>query len=255
MAIPYLFPEELLMKVSRDKKKKAPKKKGFPGKRAKAPVKARPKVKTVPKKVKPKKAAPKPARIPKERRAKQEDFLKTFMDSLVEKREELVATLERLMKSRKEYDGQLTAGDFIDEVDDAQREISAYGHYSLIERKNKELQKVEYLIERIKKEEEGFGICEECGQPIPKERLMIVPEATLCVNCQRELEKIDQRKAMAASGSSGLGSPTRREVTWEAPESPEEEDNLTIEYHIGTLPNVEIEETEGESPAEEKEEK
>jgi RNA polymerase-binding transcription factor len=242
------------VKVSRDKGKKAPKKKGSAGKGANAPSKVRPKVKVAPKKVKPK-VAPKPRTIPQQPPAKQEDFRKTFMDSLVEKRDELLATLARLMNSRKEYDGQLTAGDFIDEVDDAQREISAYGHYSLIERKNRELQKVEYLIERIKKEEEGFGICEECGQPIPKERLMIVPEATLCVNCQRELEKVDQRKAMAASVPSGLGSPTRREVTFETTESPEEEDNLTIEYHIGTLPSVDIEETETESPPEEKEEK
>jgi DnaK suppressor protein len=243
------------VKVSRDKKKKVQKKKGGAGKPAKAPIKARRKVKIAPKKAKSRKVAPKPRRIPQEPPAKQKDFRKTFMDSLMEKRDELLATLGRLMNSRKEYDGQLTAGDFIDEVDDAQREISAYGHYSLIERKNRELQKVEYLIERIKKEEEGFGICEECGQPIPKERLMIVPEATLCVNCQRELEKVDQRKAMAASVPSGLGSPTRREVTFETTESPEEEDNLTIEYHIGTLPNVDIEETEPESPPEEKEEK
>jgi phage/conjugal plasmid C-4 type zinc finger TraR family protein len=159
------------------------------------------------------------------------------------------------MNSRKEYDGQLTAGDFIDEVDDAQREISAYGHYSLIERKNRELQKIEYLINRIVKEEDGFGLCEECGLPIPKERLMIVPEATFCVSCQRELEKLDQRKAMAAKGSSGLGSPTRREVSFETAESPEEDDNLTVEYHVGTLPGVDLEETETESPPEEKEEK
>jgi DnaK suppressor protein len=243
------------MKVSRDKKKRVPKKKGLAAKRAKAPIKARRKVQIAPKKVKPRRVAPQPRRTPQEPQAKQEDFRKTFMDSLVEKRDELLATLARLMNSRKEYDGQLTAGDFIDEVDDAQREISAYGHYSLIERKNRELQKVEYLIERIKKEEEGFGICEECGQPIPKERLMVVPEATLCVNCQRELEKVDQRRAMASSVSSGLGSPTRREVSFETTESPEEEDNLTIEYHIGTLPNVDIEEPEPESPSEEKEDK
>ena len=50
------------------------------------------------------------------------------------------------MKSRKEYEGQLTAGDFIEEADGAQREISAYSQFSLIERKNKELQKIEYLL-------------------------------------------------------------------------------------------------------------
>jgi DnaK suppressor protein len=243
------------VKVSREKKKKAPKKKGFAAKRAKAPTKARPKAKTAPKKVKPRKVAPRPRRIPQQPPANRDEFRKAFMDSLVVKRDELLATLARLMNSRKEYDGQLTAGDFIDEVDDAQREISAYGHYSLIERKNRELRKIEYLIDRIRKEEEAFGICEECGQAIPKERLMVVPEATLCVNCQREFEKVDQRKAMAASVPSGLGSPIRRDVTLETTESAEEEDNLTIEYHIGTLPSVDMEETETESPPEEKEEK
>jgi len=84
--------------------------------------------------------------------------------------------------SRREYDGELTAGDFIDEIDDAQREISAYSLYSLIERKHRELRRIEYLISRILKEEE-FGLCEECGAQIPKERLLIVPEATLCVAC------------------------------------------------------------------------
>ena len=255
------------MKSSKEKKAKISKKKKTAGKvpkvpkvpkvskvskASKAPVKAA-QVKSVQKGVDAKKMITRPSPKPPEKR---EDFRETFMESLVEKRDELKAALDRLMNSRREYDGQLTAGDFIDEVDDAQREISAYGHYSLIERKNRELQKIEYLIDRVIKEEEAFGLCEECGQPIPRERLMIVPEATFCVACQRELEKLDQRKAMAAKATSGLGSPTRREVSWETTESPEEDDNLTVEYHLGTVPSVDLEETETETPPpEEKEEK
>ena len=252
------------MKSSKEKKAKISKKKKTAGKvpkvpkvskaskASKAPVKPA-QVKYVQKGVDAKKMTTRPSPKPPEKR---EDFRETFMESLVEKRDELKAALDRLMNSRKEYDGELTAGDFIDEVDDAQREISAYGHYSLIERKNRELQKIEYLIDRVIKEEEAFGLCEECGQPIPRERLMIVPEATFCVACQRELEKLDQRKAMAAKATSGLGSPTRREVSWETTESPEEDDNLTVEYHLGTVPSVDLEETETETPPpEEKEEK
>jgi len=239
------------MKSSKEKKTKVSAKKKTARKVSKASVKAA-QVKSVRKGVDAKKMTPRQEPKSKE---KPENFRETFMDSLIVKREELKVTLDRLMNSRKEYDGQLTAGDFIDEVDDAQREISAYGHYSLIERKNRELQKIEYLINRIVKEEDGFGLCEECGLPIPKERLMIVPEATFCVSCQRELEKLDQRKAMAAKASSGLGSPTRREVSFETAETPEEDDNLTVEYHVGTLPSVDLEETETEteSPPEEKE--
>ena len=183
---------------------------------------------------------------------KKENFRSAFMKSLKLKKEELQETLDRLMKSRKEYEGPLTAGDFIDEVDDAQREISAYSQFSLIERKNKELQKIEYLLNRVA-EEQDFGICEECGTRIPKERLLLVPEATLCVSCQRELEKMDSRMSMA-SRSSGF-SPTRREVTWETTEPPEEDDNLLVEYTIGTMPNVDMEETDTEVPPEDKEDK
>ena len=183
---------------------------------------------------------------------KADDFRTAFMRSLELKKQELQQTLDRLMKSRKEYEGQLTAGDFIDEVDDAQREISAYSQFSLIERKNRELQKIEYLLNRVA-EEQDFGLCEECGTRIPKERLLLVPEATLCVACQRELEKMDSRMSMA-SHTTGF-SPTRREVTWETTEPPEEDDNLLVEYHIGTVPDVDINESDTEGPPEDKDDK
>jgi DnaK suppressor protein len=209
--------------------------------------KAAPKAKISAKKIKPVAPTQKKKSMPKE-----DDFRTAFVKSLELKKQELEETLGRLMISRKEYEGQLTAGDFIDEVDDAQREISAYSQFSLIERKNKELQKIEYLLNRVA-EEKDFGLCEECGTRIPKERLLLVPEATLCVACQRELEKMDSRMSMA-SHSTGF-SPTRREVSWETTEPAEEEDNLLVEYHINTMPNVDMDENDTEGSPEDKEDK
>jgi RNA polymerase-binding transcription factor DksA len=151
-----------------------------------------------------------------------------------------------------EYGAQHTAGDFIDEVDDAQREISAYSQYSLIERKIRELRKVEHLIQRVHKDED-YGLCEECGNPIPAERLLIMPEAGLCVPCQREFEKLDQKRSMAVRGSSTFG--PRKDMEWEGSGPAEEDENMLIEYHIGSLPLADMEETEVEGPSEEKEEK
>ena len=34
-----------------------------------------------------------------------------------------------------------------------------------------------------------YGLCQECGQNIPRERLEARPEATLCVDCQRRQEE------------------------------------------------------------------
>jgi DnaK suppressor protein len=229
--------------VSRKPSKKE-EKKALPRK-TKQPMQKKTVKKPVPKEKMPVQKKTKKAEI------KEDDFRAAFMKSLESKRKELKETLERLMHSRKEYEGELTAGDFIDEVDDAQREISAYSQFSLIERKNRELQKIDYLLTRIEKEED-FGFCEECGAAIPRERLLIVPEATLCVACQRELEKMDQRKSMASRSSSAMG-PSRREVIWENAEPAEEDDNSLVEYHIGSLPGMDVE--EGETPPDDKEEK
>jgi DnaK suppressor protein len=35
----------------------------------------------------------------------------------------------------------------------------------------------------------GYGICEDCGQPIDPERLEIFPQATLCVPCKSAREQ------------------------------------------------------------------
>jgi DnaK suppressor protein len=199
-------------------------------------------------------ASPKKAKKPTPKKKttgkNKEDFRTTFLESLQAKRKELKETLERLLSSRREYDGELTAGDFIDEIDDAQREISAYSLYSLIERKHRELRRIEFLIARILKEEE-FGLCEECGAQIPKERLLIVPEATLCIACQRELEKED-RRSMGSRASNSFGS--RKEMSLESSESQDDGDNLVIEYHISSIPTVDIEETDLDGASEDEKE-
>ena len=128
----------------------------------------------------------------------------TFMQSILNKRQELEKTLDGLMESQKEYHVQFSGGDLIDELDQAQREISASSYYPIIERKIKELKKINLLIKRMSKEER-FGLCEECGKRIPKERLLIVPEASLCVSCQRELEKTGLRRSAEANTSRGYG--------------------------------------------------
>jgi DnaK suppressor protein len=177
---------------------------------------------------------------------KEDDFKTTIMKALELRKQELLQALDRLMKSRSEYDGQLTAGDFIEEADGAQREISANSQFSLIERKNKELQKIDYLLNRAA-EEQDFGLCEECGTRIPKERLLLVPEATLCVACQRELEKIDSRMSMASQSTEFI--PTRREELLETAEPSEEDDDGLVEYSIDDVNDDHPDENEIEVPS------
>lgn len=41
-----------------------------------------------------------------------------------------------------------------------------------------------------------YGTCERCGQPIDPARLEVRPDATLCLNCQREVERIAKKAAL-----------------------------------------------------------
>ncbi|MFB0545453.1 MAG: TraR/DksA family transcriptional regulator [Anaerolineae bacterium] len=56
-------------------------------------------------------------------------------------------------------------------------------------RKNLEhlLEQVEEALERFAKG--AYGLCERCGQEIDPARLKVLPYATLCLNCQRWLER------------------------------------------------------------------
>ncbi len=52
-----------------------------------------------------------------------------------------------------------------------------------------ELQKIEDALTRIKHDD--FGICKVCSEPIPFKRITAQPEATLCLKCQEEYEKVN----------------------------------------------------------------
>lgn len=47
-----------------------------------------------------------------------------------------------------------------------------------------QIEKVEDALERL--ENGQYGICDKCGQPIPKERLEAIPLTTMCVKCRQE---------------------------------------------------------------------
>ena len=49
------------------------------------------------------------------------------------------------------------------------------------------LQQSERALERIAKK--SFGVCESCGNPIGKNRLMVFPRATMCMTCKQREER------------------------------------------------------------------
>jgi len=53
------------------------------------------------------------------------------------------------------------------------------------------LQDIETALKSMEKGE--YGICSRCGNPIETERLEVKPDATMCLNCQREVERLSRR--------------------------------------------------------------
>lgn len=129
---------------------------------------------------------------------KSQGFKSRFLNKLTGKKQELEETIKHLVSSQKEDMGKISIDSFIDDLDRADREISAQTFYRLLDKKNKDLERINLLMRRIQKEQ-GFGLCEECGRQIPEKRLLIMPEAIYCVPCQQELEKVELRINMAKS--------------------------------------------------------
>jgi DnaK suppressor protein len=67
----------------------------------------------------------------------------------------------------------------------------------------RELHQVERVLDRLKAG--TYGLCEgdsvRCQHKIPLARLKALPYATLCINCERELEKAPFRQARQFTGS------------------------------------------------------
>lgn len=75
-------------------------------------------------------------------------------------------------------------GDVIDAaVDSAQDEISS----QLAEVESRELASIENALERMRTGH--YGTCEYCGCKIPMARLNALPYATVCIACQRDVER------------------------------------------------------------------
>lgn len=102
---------------------------------------------------------------------------------LLEERERVLRLLGRFGSefsiSEQEGSGELTSYPLhmADEGTDAnRREVD----FSIAEREGRTLEQIDDALRRFYREPERFGICEDTGEPIPFERLELVPWARTC---------------------------------------------------------------------------
>lgn len=95
-----------------------------------------------------------------------------------------------------------------DEIDLATGEISRELDAKISMRQHRQLKEIEDALERVRLGE--YGLCEDCGEPIPEQRLRLFPAARLCVRCQEEMDQFEKIRE-----SQGLRTGIWREETTE----------------------------------------
>jgi DnaK suppressor protein len=92
--------------------------------------------------------------------------------------EELKTTIGRLEDNTKNVSLELTSIGRLSRMDSMAN--LAINDRMLSESKVR-LHKLEYALRRV--DDEDYGVCEECGEEIPVARLLVMPEAIVCVAC------------------------------------------------------------------------
>ena len=112
--------------------------------------------------------------------------LKPVADFLVKEEKEILKKLHLLSKEDP-FANPARLTDNAAPDHEALEQIDHLKNQSLQEQMKKNLIQVRRALTRLKIGK--YGICEECGQMIDTDRLMIYPHATLCVKCEQKKKK------------------------------------------------------------------
>jgi DnaK suppressor protein len=121
---------------------------------------------------------------------------KTSQDRLVDLRKSLLKKKDDILKEVKEEISKYVSGENKQLVDTALDD----GDWAVVDisedinlQRLSAHRKLMYAIdEAIRKIVEGtYGTCEDCGEQISEKRLLVLPTATLCVDCQEYKEQFE----------------------------------------------------------------
>ncbi len=115
-----------------------------------------------------------------------EEFKKIIIDML-EKAKREYNTLRRVVMHNGTNDIEDTTPSFKTVEDDGAMQLTREEASQLAQRQYKFIQNLEAALVRI--ENKTYGVCRVTGKLIPKERLRLVPHATLTVEAKEKLSK------------------------------------------------------------------
>ena len=116
---------------------------------------------------------------------------KHFEQRLLEERERAVAQLatfdEQLATSQEEQTGETTSWRF-HMADEGSETFEREQAFLMASREGRLLWHIDEALRRLYRSPESFGVCEECGKLIGKERLEAIPYVLRCVDCKQDWE-------------------------------------------------------------------
>ena len=112
---------------------------------------------------------------------------KTIIEDMLTKAKAEYHTLSRVVMHNGTNDIEDTSPSFKTVEDDGANQLSKEEASQLAQRQYKFIQNLESALVRI--ENKSYGICRVTGKLIPKERLRLVPHATLTVEAKEMLSR------------------------------------------------------------------
>ncbi|MCM2369060.1 TraR/DksA family transcriptional regulator [Aporhodopirellula aestuarii] len=111
------------------------------------------------------------------------ESLQKLRSTLVRRRDALRKALAGDLSLLRELHQQKTGDPLDAAADTVQDELNS----QLVEVESRELSAIEEAIMKI--QAGTYGDCEECGKPIPLNRLRAIPYASDCIDCRRRAER------------------------------------------------------------------
>lgn len=102
-------------------------------------------------------------------------------------RKRLTDESEQLKTSMRPADERREGSPFGKREEEATESYELERRLTLEKSIREQLAAVDHALQKF--EEGTYGLCDNCGQPIPPERLEALPQATLCLDCKARQAK------------------------------------------------------------------
>jgi len=106
---------------------------------------------------------------------------------LESERKRLIEEMEQLKSSIRPADERREGSPFGKREEEATESYELERRLTLEKSIREQLASVEHALQKF--EDGTYGSCDNCGKPIPPERLEALPQATLCLDCKARQAK------------------------------------------------------------------